>query len=89
MEKKFIELQTIETKANLLANKALDTNRYMEVCENPNSHLNKALKRWQSLMEDLRGWSDYQVDSQTKETWMEYCTKNNLDPFYKFGDVTA
>lgn len=89
MEKKYLQLQQLESRANKYATNALNANRYFEVWENPNSHLSRTRNKWEQLMTELRGWYEHQGDSVTKPEWIEYCNKHGLTVTYSFGDCLA
>jgi hypothetical protein len=89
MVKDYELLKAIEAKVNKLAYNAIKINRFDEVNDNCNSHLSINRRRWDALMEELRGWSVYQGSTVTKESWIEYCEKSGLNANYTFGDIMA
>ena len=45
--------------------------------------------KWEKLMTELRGWSTYEGDKETKKEWIEYCEKTGCIYNYNFGDILA
>ncbi len=99
-DQKISLLQEIEKKCNRLANNALirGNDAYQTILENSNSHLRINQRKWNDIMEDVRGWSDScdmweTIDDKnilkTKPEWLAYCEKSGLCVNYDFSDCLA
>lgn len=82
------KLRNLEQKINQTYNKTRSKEFFFESKQGY-----KLQNQWNEMMINLRGWSDYRWDENskdlTKPEWIEYCNKSNLYINYNLGDVCA
>jgi len=86
---KLRELKRIEEKIRHITNTSKNLEQAMAYHY---SHFNTWKRKWEGLMEEVRGWHDLSFTRTGtpipyKPGWVDHCTTNNLAPDYKFEDV--
>lgn len=81
----FLKLEKLQDKINQSYNKKkIGSEKWYE------SNVARTYRKtWDKIMIELRGWSDYQGSEKTKQSWLDYCKKNQLAWDYNFGDILA
>jgi hypothetical protein len=89
LNKKYKQLEVLETKCQDLADNANRNNRWKEVMLNDYSHLNLARNRWEKLIIELRGIEGYRRIAKPNQHWIDYCAKRGCVVDYTFDDLLA
>lgn len=83
MKANFENLEKLERKAQKSCNNCKNLyNWYDTIGGNYRS-------KWNVMMIELRGWSEYEGDKETKIEWIKYCEKRGSVHNYNFGDILA
>ena len=88
MKATFVKLERLQATARNAFYKSNRPDRFLETKAGRDFE-----RRWELMMEQLRGWGASYYDSKgniipMRNEWIEYCS-DKINPKYNFGDVLA